>query len=74
MWAREGGFFVGDRGRLGEEDSVGVSGVYRGKDGRTVEGIEGGFVLGRREGAICEVRGNCGEETGLECVPDIAGS
>ena len=30
MWAREGGFFVGDGRRLGAKDPVRVAGVYGG--------------------------------------------
>ena len=39
-----------------------------------MEGLEGGFVLGWREGAVSEVRGNYGKETGLECMADVAGA
>ena len=52
MWAGEGRFFVGYGRRLGGKDSVGVTGVYGGKDGRTMEGFESRFVLDRWEGTI----------------------
>ena len=39
-----------------------------------MEGLEGGFILGRREGIIGEVGANCWEEMGLECLMDIVGT